>query len=84
MDRTSLNVTCGARKFSASIFKLGVCWYCHTCYQGRNFVIRASDDQWRGWKDPQRKMIQMLCAQMRCGKPSNVVERVERKMKAAA
>ena len=73
-------------KFTASIFKLGVHWYCHTSYKDRNFVIQVSDAEWSGWKDPQGKMIRKLCAAMGKGKAAapKVVTIVPRKMRAAA
>ena len=60
-------------EFAASIFKLGVYWYCHTSYKGRNFVTRASDTEWRGWKDPQQKIIKKLCSAMGAGKAIAVI-----------
>jgi hypothetical protein len=68
-------------EFTVSIFKLGVCWYCHTHYHGGNVVTRASEAEWRGWKDPQRKIIQKLCSAMGKGKAIAVVGR---KMAVAA
>ena len=68
-------------EFTVSLFKLGVHWYCHTNYQGRNFVTRASERERRAWKDPQHQTIHKLCSAMGKGKAIAVVAR---KMAVAA